>query len=354
MVVEIGSEFWLEERESTVKLELPKWISKFGDSVLTSSGRGAINLLLQQVNPRHKTVLLPAYICESVISPFINQGYKCYFYEINKDLSPNIDSILLFNNIGVFLHMGYFGFHTNENLLEVLRYLKKLSTIVVEDITHTLFSKLVRFEENDFYVASIRKWIGLPSGGFLASSRVHIDKVLNKSESFSEIRREALVNKGKYIRYGDENLKEVYLNQFSKAEALLNQDIGAYSIDSLSRELINSLEFDELIKKRKENFMQLLTGLHGQDFIEPLFLDMDEGVCPLFFPVVIKNDRDEVRRRLINKKIYCPVHWPIPNQILGQRIKRKLGIYNNTLSIPCDQRYGSKDMQRIISVLKTI
>ena len=56
-------------------------------------------------------------MCESVIIPFIEHGYSFYFYEIKEDLSPNIDSINAYENIGIFVHMGYYGFSTNSNLL---------------------------------------------------------------------------------------------------------------------------------------------------------------------------------------------------------------------------------------------
>lgn len=58
-------------------------------------------------------------------------------------------------NLGLFLHMEYFGFDTNSNLTSVLQELKKQSTIIVEDVTHTLFSNINRFTENDYYVGSI-------------------------------------------------------------------------------------------------------------------------------------------------------------------------------------------------------
>ena len=82
--MEIGSEFWLNSLPNVSRNKVPKWLNKLGNSILTSSGRGAINLLLQQVNPQYKSVLMPAYICESVILPFVENGYTCYFYKIDE------------------------------------------------------------------------------------------------------------------------------------------------------------------------------------------------------------------------------------------------------------------------------
>jgi hypothetical protein len=349
---EIGSEFWLNSLPNSVNNDKSDWLSNFGDYVFTSSGRGAITLLLEQIDPKNKTVLLPAYICNSVILPFLSKGYNCYYYEVNNDLSPNIDSINSFSNIGVFLHMGYFGFQTNSNLFNIIRELRHQSTIVIEDITHTLFSSFYRFEDNDFYVGSIRKWFGLPSGGLLGSSNIKIKGPHLISETFSKLRTEALLNKGKYMKSNDSCCKELFLKQFSEAETLLDQDLLPYCIDSISMDLINSLDSNELKRKRRENFNEISNGLRDLHNFDPLFHDIKEEICPMFFPVLIKKNRDTMRKRLTEAKIYCPVHWPVPVQIEEKNLEGTLEIYNCILSIPCDQRFGINETSRIIEVLR--
>lgn len=351
--MEIGSEFWMDNIPKGSQYEAPNWLTKLGDTVLTSSGRGAISLLLQQVTPKYKSVLLPAYICDSVILPFITHGYRCYFYEIEEDLSPNIESIKSYKNIGLFLHMGYYGFSTNSNLLSVLRHLKDQSTIIIEDITHTLFSEFKRFELNDYYVGSVRKWFGLPSGGFLASpSKINKRPSLNNN-SLVNLRTEALFTKGKYIKTNDKDLKKLSINKFSEAEDLLDRDIKPYSIDRLSTELINSLDSKDLVSKRRGNFNVLQDGLKRINYMQALFERLPKNVCPMFYPILIKSNRDDICKKLIKERIYCPIHWSIPIQIEANNLDSStLLTYNNILSIPCDQRYGINDMERIVSVFK--
>ncbi|WP_144478307.1 DegT/DnrJ/EryC1/StrS family aminotransferase [Cytobacillus oceanisediminis] len=353
--MEIGSEFWLQNiPEEDFFKEVPDWLSKYGDTILTSSGRGAISLFLQQVTPQHKSVLLPAYICDSVILPFIEQGYTCYLYEVDEKLSPIIENIEMYENIGVFFHMGYYGFQTNFNLLKVLRYFQKQSTIIIEDVTHTLFSQFNRYEENDFYVGSIRKWFGVPSGGFLASSKRIVKRPVSINYDFSMLRTTALTNKGKYMKTNDDSLKSLFLSQFSNAEILLNEDLNPYCIDSSSIILINSLDVDELISRRRENFKVLLEGLESISYLTSPFKYLANNECPLFYPVMVKNNRNYVRKKLIDEKIYCPIHWPVPAQIKVTDLSSTLEVYNTILSIPCDQRYGKVEMDRIISILRSI
>lgn len=352
--MEIGSEFWIDNIPNESNSQLPKWLSKFGEIVLTSSGRGAITLLLKHIKPRFKTVLLPSYTCDSVILPFIEQGYSCYFYEIGEDLLPNIESISSNKDIDIFVHMGYYGFPTNFNLLDIIDYFKAQSTVIVEDITHTLFSSCKRFEGNDYYVASIRKWFGLPSGGLLAS-RGNSKSIKSKflyNENFSNMRKQALLAKSKYFKNGNETLKSFYLDLFAKAETLLDKDVEAYGIDNLSKDLIATLDVNWLIEMRKSNYEILSENLKDVNYVNAIFTDIPEEVCPMFYPVYIKNYRNEIRKKLIEEKIYCPVHWTIPDRIEIDKFNRSLEIYNTILSIPCDQRYVRSDMERVASVLK--
>jgi len=348
--MEIGSEFWTESISGTeYKDQMPEWVNKFGNTILTHSGRGAISLMLKEVEAKVKTILLPAYICDSVILPFIEQGYKCYFYDIGNNLTPSLKRIEAYDSIGIFLHMGYYGFSTNNSLSDVVKLFKANSTIIVEDITHTVLSDYRRFNENDYYVASLRKWMGLPSGGFIASKKL-ISCRPKRNDTFADIRKEALQVKARYMNGNDKRLKKQYLDLFTKAEKFLENDLAPYDIDALSKELISALDVKKLIEKRQFNFKLLADGLKGLEYIEPVFDGLPENICPLSFPVYIKEKRNAIRQKLIEQKIYCPIHWPVPEQI--DDLKNTGKIYSTALSIPCDQRYGASDMERVVEAIQ--
>lgn len=351
---EIGGEFSLESPSIAQKQGKTEFLADYGDYVLTSSGRGAITHLLTQISPKYNSVLLPEYICDSVIQPFVEQGYNCHYYSINEDLSPNIESIKGFEEIGIFLHIGYFGFKTNMNLEGELVRFKENSTLIIEDLTHSMFSSFEKNELNDFCIGSIRKWVGIPGGGFLASSKKDFKKKMAKDETFLRLRTKALVNKSDYLRKKEVDLKKKMLGQLSEAEMILNGDGRAYAIDNLSTELINSMDVDELKRKRKENFHHLVSGCGEFKGITPIFDSLPENVCPMFYPIFVNGNRDEFRRKLIEQKIYCPIHWPLPNEIKKRKLSGILEMYNTMLSIPCDQRYGIGDMDRIIAVIRSI
>ena len=57
-----------------------------------------------------------------------------------------------------------------------------------------------------------------------------------------------------------------------------------------------------------------------------------------------------LRRALISQAIYCPVHWP--ESPLHRLDGRERFIYQNELSLVCDQRYDETDMQRTVDAIR--
>ena len=350
MVKEIGSEFWISNNNLVEdNKEMPSWLSRFGDVVLTSSGRGALSLILDHVKPRVKSVLLPSYICQSVILPFEKAGYDLNFYDVDKYLKPIDIELIKNSNVGIFLHMGYFGFSTNEILSDLISSLKSESVLTIEDVTHTLFSQQNKPIESDFIIGSIRKWFGIPSGGFLASDKIMNFELIDANVDFINIRRLSLHQKFEYINSGNESIKSTYLSGFNRAEHILDEDIRPYKIDYESEMIIKNLDNKELQSYRQRNYEFLLKHLRDVDGIEVIFNDVENDVIPMFFPIYVKSNRDELRRKLIENEIYCPVHWPIPKQVNGHLNITTKNIYDSILSIPCDQRYQIGDMRRIIN-----
>lgn len=354
MVREIGSEFWIDKNEtSETSSETPLWLKRLGNIVLTSSGRGAISLALNQIKPKIKRALLPSYVCDSVIIPFEKAGYELIYYDLDEYFTPqNIDIESV--EIGVFLHMGYFGFHTNGKLVDLISTLRAKAVVIIEDVTHTLFSSYTRVIENDFIVGSIRKWFGVPSGGFLAAESIIEVELENHQGMFIDLRTNGLLKKFDYVKSLDISLKCDYLQHFRDAEKLLDKDTQFYKIDEISKQKIKYFDSDHLINSRIQNYKFLLEHLQNIDGIEIIFDDLYSDVCPMFFPIYVKRGRDKLRFDLINKEIYCPIHWPIPERLKDHLNNKTEKIYNSILSIPCDQRYSVDDMLRIINSIKEL
>ncbi len=352
MSKEIGSEFWLEFLPENSIKTVPAWLKNFGDVTFTSSGRGAISLMLEEIGELpNKSALLPSYICQSVVMPFVKKGYICKFYDINPDLTPDLDSIKKAGTPGIFFHLGYFGFPTNYVLADVVDELSSKGVVIVEDVTHTLFSGVPKFEANDYYIASLRKWLGLPSGGVLIGAKIKLEREPSINPYFSQLREVALLTKKHYRDRGSHFLKEKYRTYFKKAESWLNSNVGAYSMDDKSLTIINMINVEQLREKRFNNFGYLFKGLCNNPIIVPIFDLPDPALCPFFMPVYVFCNRNNIQRFLAKEAVFCPIHWEIPFLSCFRLGNKTKGIYQNILSIPCDQRYTFSDMGRIIELL---
>ena len=54
---------------------------------------------------------------------------------------------------------------------------------------------------------------------------------------------------------------------------------------------------------------------------------------------------------LIDNAIYCPIHWPKSEFHRGISQRAEM-LYSQELSLVCDQRYGSDDMNRIVECIR--
>lgn len=347
--MEIGSEFWIDNEPMIENHEIPSWLTKFGNLTFTSSGRAAILHVLKNIKIQNKNVLLPSYLCDSIVNSFLKSGYKCFFYDINRDLSINLESIYKFENIGIFYHLGYFGFATNKSCKSVLTNLKKRGIIIIEDVTHSLFLDFDNFEENDFYIGSIRKWFGIPDGGFVASKKYELPKLGFNNSEFYRLRLDALILKKHYIDVFNNIEKTVFLEKFDKAEDFLDNNWDVNGISELSLNIIENLDIKDLQKRRIENYNYLYDNFEISNNIEIINPRATINACPLFFTILILKNRDSFRDVLIKHNVYCPIHWGKIDNINVNEF-----LYDHELSIPCDQRYNLSDMDRIIKIVETL
>jgi len=354
-ISEIGSEFSLGKLPDETNNQNNKNPSFLvSESKLLSTGRGAISLILEMEAHRfnNKKVLLPAYICNSVVQPFIDQGFVCMFYDVDTYLQPDPESFESASrkNPDFLIHLGYFGFNSSLNLRPLLQDLSKKGTFIIEDQTHTMLSHFENFKGNDRSFGSIRKWLGVPCGAYVSSYKNDSNQFpKNIAQKFVNLRTEAMQLKGRYLINPNEILKNKYLKIFAQAQEILEKDTRYYDIDRISESIIYNSNYGAIIERRRENYQVLLEKLNGIDTIQVPFPVLPDDVTPLFFPILVKKNRDKLRTFLSQHQIYCPIHWPKPDLLKNTEGFKSDKIYDSILSIPIDQRYNKQHMARIVN-----
>jgi dTDP-4-amino-4,6-dideoxygalactose transaminase len=353
---EIGSDFWQIDNEKHNDSKL-WWETKPYKHQYFKSGRNAIKALCQITGRESTRVLLPVYTCETVIQPFLDEGWDVEYYYINKNLSINLKDFLKKINTfkpDVVYFQSYFGFDTLAGSETLVNELHDRKIFVVEDITQSLFSSHF-IEKADYYVTSFRKFFAIPDGGCLFSATNSIDIAKKISDSrILQTAMSAFEKKRKYFENPSADKKEEFRKQYQILNQLISDNDDVSDISNESINVIEGCDKDFIQQKRKVNHDTLYAGLKEVDKLICIFDCTKDDETPLYLPVYVESlDRKELQRELAERNIYCPVIWPKPNEIdcLDESAKY---IYENILCFPIDQRYDEEDMMWIISTLKEI
>ena len=348
---EIGSDYWITEQEYDKALAIDSDVClpiKLPNRIyLTNLCRTGVELLLDSLNVNKGVVLLPEFTCHSVITPFLNHGFKIYSYELNNNLTINLDVFSkkvkdLSPNI-ILLH-SYFGFDNIEKNIKELAP----AALIIEDLTQRLFSSFPLLDAH-CYVGSIRKWMSVPDGGFYCGQK-QIDLPDEEDDEFINLELNALLLKGKYMK-GEEIDKSAFRSLFSEARQTLKNKSRCFSMSTLSQKIYNSFNFEKFIFTRQENARYLIERIQKFDFLELPLSEVTDSTVPFMVPVFVKTNRQEFQKHLANHDVYATVIWTCPESIRNQLSSNGKYIYEHILCFHCDQRYDLDDMQRIINVI---
>jgi hypothetical protein len=260
----------------------------------TDSGRSSIRLILNKL--KGKLFLIPNYLCEIILKIFREYEVKYSFYNINKDLSVDKESITK-QQYDVLYIINYFG----EN--------RDISNIV---------------DKNKI------------DGSIIKSSFPLSGNLIKKNPStFPKIKYTAKDMKYHFLNNNQFSEKQ-YLNLFKLAESKLDEQTTINNISPYS--LFRLFDFMSGIEKEysvRENNFNVLDKYLNDKAIKI------NTIYPSFYILSVER-RNELRKYLFTKNIFCPVHWPPIKGVSNQ-------LNDTFLSIPVDSRYNKKDMKKIAS-----
>ena len=359
---EIGGDFcftdlrWRVESQSAYSCLAARWGHEARLSMY-SSGRAAYYAILRHIVAEaghSQKVLLPSYLCHTMLEPVRATELEAVFYKVQADLSIDRDDLTRLMRTGpsVIVICDYFGFHGSRQVLDDPHLPVTDDHFVLYDATHSALDPepwRSAVWKPDVCVVSLRKMLPVVDGAFAIwpsrRSMPELESSATLSESAS-LRSVAMLLKASYLLHGQGD-KNVYLSMYHRSESLVDEEYQqTRGMSALSRSMLEHVDFIKARTSRRANYLRLLEMLDNVEDVRPLFPVLPDDVYPLGFPVV-EDCRDELRTYLAQNSIYCPIHWALPGDIPADEFPESHALSQRILTIPCDQRYTASDMTAV-------
>lgn len=310
---EIGGYFGLEKLISN---------EYYKDLVPLNSGRNALLYILKA--RKINKLYIPYYHCKSVSDMCRRNGFDFEFYNINHEFMPIFNGSLGKNE---YLYVvNYFGQLTPKKVLSLRN---QFGQIILDNV-QAFFQEPIKGIDT---IYSCRKFFGVPDGAYLSTD------FLLEEELDVDISKERMTHilgryEGKasdyyyYFQDNDESFKIEPLKYMSK----------------LTHNILGAIDYKKVKKIRDENYAFLESKLKKMNKLQ---IKTPKGAFA--YPLYLENG-SEIRRKLIEKKIYIPTLWP---NVLEDTSEGNLeyDYAANILPLSCDQRYDINDMAYMLELL---
>ncbi|MBQ6275438.1 MAG: hypothetical protein IJK62_01870 [Bacteroidales bacterium] len=355
-MIDIGSIFPLYEIDLKASrfeiVEIPN-----EKKIFYSLCREALYAIAKYNSTSEKIVLLPAYTCDTLITPFKELGWTCYYYPVDLQLRIDVkESVRLYNmcHAALIVVHPYCGKDLSNEEINFLEAIHNRGCKIVVDLTQCIFS-VQRLNCVDYYIGSYRKWFAIPDGGFLEpkdESEI-FDTGLTNNEDFVSLQYDAMYLRGLYFLNGNEIVKDISRRLNKKAERMIDTNIIPHRMSLFSYRLLNAEDVQKNQSKRFANYKYLLDNLIKVNKCKIVCSNMYEVTsAPLYFMFYSEN-RSNLQKKLAEQHIYAPILWPVVyDEVLVDDTTKF--IYENILAIPIDQRYDEKDMEKIVELIEKL
>lgn len=345
----IGGEFYAEAESRSLTPSIDT-------SALTflSGGKACLSVICRWLlSEGIGEILLPEYLCPTIIDTLEHWGLGYDFYGINADLRYNLPDLeRKARQFQTILFINYFGFSPQPQDSEALDQLQSAGKYLIEDNAQRGFWQHSR---GDFVFNSLRKLVP-HDGGYLQScfdvtAALPADEPTNRRlDLIREYRRKLR----EYLLEDEHTFAEVS-TLYERAEEAYN--LG-YTIrgDGTEKRGIESLDWPAIVRQRRLNYNVLLESISGLPGVEPVFGELTEDAVPLGLPVYLSGRRrDELCACLAEEGVGVTIHWEgldsdprLPWDVAAKPWGSRM------LTLPVDQRYTGADMLRLADILAKV
>lgn len=302
--------------------------SKYGkDNIIRlNTGRAAIFHAIKCYGV--KKVYLPKYECDSVRDFLIHNGIEVKYFNIDINFKPLIDKN---EKDSAIVFVNYFGIMSKK----YFEFVKYYNNVIIDNAQAFFFEPI----DNCYNVYSCRKFIGVPDGSYVIGDGVN---KFEYDKDYSSDTSQFLLSR---IEYGCEGksyeLRKNNEKRIDVSKVLL--------MSELSRKILDGADYENNIKKRKENFafarnlFDAINRIRINEFV-------DDDSIPMVYPLLIDKD---IIQELKNKKMFQGHWWEyLVDETNKEEFENQLSKY--IVPITIDQRYCKYDIEKQFNIVKEL
>lgn len=278
-----------------------------------------------------ETVLAPDYYSGNEVAAMRAAGASVVYYPVGRNLEPDLDALTRLSrehNPRVTYVIHYLGWP--QPMQEIGSLCRKQGSILIEDCALSMLSEssgkaLGTF--GDYSVFCLYKTLPVPNGGLLVQNNTSLPGLnglrlepcpsIATAGRSAELAFEAVRSRCNGLGKILFDIKQAFGRRLRAANVrhvpvgdigwnLSNVNIG---MSEISNKILGGLNYENVRARRRENFFLLREKLRGR--VRMLREDLADGVCPLFFPILVR-DKAAAARALRHQGIGAVEFWNDP------------------------------------------
>jgi hypothetical protein len=290
--------------------------------------RSAIYHLFRTLKFRaDECVLVPNYHSGNEVAAIRAAGTPMVYYSIDRNLQPDMNQLSLLARGGArALYVIHF-IGCPQPMNQIVEFCRTRGLILVEDCALSLLSQaggqpLGSF--GDYSVFCLYKTLPVPNGGLLVQNNPALPQIgplqLHRCSRLSVIARSTDLMLGwirnRSNRFGEPlaRLKKIIGRGLNHAGVMRIPvgDIGFdpahvnLSMSPVCRSLLGRFDYESILRTRRLNYQRMYERLVGK--ADPLCGELEDGVCPLFFPILVP-DKPAAAKALLRLGIEATELW---------------------------------------------
>jgi dTDP-4-amino-4,6-dideoxygalactose transaminase len=321
----------------------------------------------------NETVLVPDYHSGNEVWAIRAAGASIRYYHITCDLQPDLDELARLSRSGAraLLVIHYLGWP--QPMKELVSLCREHGMLLIEDCALSLLSEtggqpLGTF--GDYAVFCLYKTLPIPNGGLLVQNSKVLDSLARiewrSCGAASTLGRSAELML-EWIRSRADGAGQALfalkrtLGRTLTALGVARTPVGDIGFDRASvdvamsgvcKMLLKQFDYDEIRRRRRDNFLLLRQKLDSAATV--LCEQLDEGVCPLFFPLLVPNKRsaaEALRRRGIETVEF----WNYgDSEAAGDAFRDAQFLRNHVLELPIHQDVTPEQVDYMAEQVRTL